>query len=349
MLSLEPVASPADIRDEWDRLATASGNVFGTWEWATAWERHLGKGRPLALYACRRADGEVAAVLPLYLTAMRPVRLLRFLGHGPADQLGPVCSGADAPAVARALLELVRLRPLGARGLLAERLPADQNWAELLGPGRLRRESSPVLDTAGRSWNEFVASRSRNFREQVGRRERKLGREHRLSIRLTTDTARLDDDFDTFVRLHALRWGQESAFTGARARFHRDFAHLSLERGWLRLWLLEVDGSAVAAWYGFRFAGIDSYYNASRDPAWDSRSVGFVLLTHTIRTAFEDGMKEYRFLLGDEPYKDRFAGRDPGLETVLVGPRSLARAAAIGAAAAAVLPARGRRLLKRLG
>ena len=56
----------------------------------------------------------------------------------------------------------------------------------------------------------------------------------------------------------------------------------ALERGWLRLWVLEADGKAVAAWYGFRFAQIDWYYQSGRDPDWERQSVGFVLLAHTI-------------------------------------------------------------------
>jgi CelD/BcsL family acetyltransferase involved in cellulose biosynthesis len=72
----------------------------------------------------------------------------------------------------------------------------------------------------------------------------------------------------------------------------------------------------VAAWYGLRFAGTESYYQAGRNPAWDHRSVGFVLLAHSIRSAFDDGVQEYRFLRGQEAYKYRFAEEDAGLETI---------------------------------
>jgi hypothetical protein len=40
-----------------------------------------------------------------------------------------------------------------------------------------------------------------------------------------------------------------------------------------------------------------------------------VLLIHSIRQALEDGLDEYRFLRGGEPFKYRFAANDPGLET----------------------------------
>src|SRR6185436_512520 len=95
------------------------------------------------------------------------------------------------------------------------------------------------------------------------------------------DRASFEADFERLVQLHELRWGERSpAFVGPLADFHRDFASVALERGWLRLWSLEVDGTTVAAWHGFRFGGFESYYQSGRDPAWDSYRVGFVLLTH---------------------------------------------------------------------
>jgi alkylation response protein AidB-like acyl-CoA dehydrogenase len=67
---------------------------------------------------------------------------------------------------------------------------------------------------------------------------------------------------------------------------------------------------------GFRLAGVESYYQAGRDPRWNRYHVGLVLLAHAIQQAAYDSMTEYRLLRGGEPYKYRFATTDPGLETV---------------------------------
>src|SRR3954453_15544676 len=91
-LTLERLGDPASVREDWTTLAERAGNVFATWEWADAWWRVYGEDRPLPVHGCRDADGLLVAVLPLYLSRTRPVRTLRFLGHGPADQLGPVCA-----------------------------------------------------------------------------------------------------------------------------------------------------------------------------------------------------------------------------------------------------------------
>ena len=350
-LRLEPIDDLASVREEWTALAESAGNLFATWEWADAWWRVYGADRPLHVTGCRDESGRLVAVLPLYLSTRRPVRTLRFLGHGPADQLGPVCAPEDRTAVAEAAKRLL-MEELGAWDLLlAERLAPAEGWAGALGGRVVHTEDSPTLLIAGRSFDEFLASRSKNFREQVRRRERKLRREHEVELRLSGPD-RLDADMDMLFRLHAARWseGKSSALAGSRERFHRDFAGRALERGWLRLWVLEADGAPRAAWYGFRFAQMDWYYQSGRDPDWERQSVGFVLLAHTIRQAFDDGMTEYRLLRGGEEYKGRFASDDPGLETVAL-PRGLLGRGAIAAAAAArsMPPALRKRALRLAG
>ena len=93
--------------------------------------------------------------------------------------------------------------------------------------------------------------------------------------------------------------------------FHRELAREALARGWLRLWLLELDGRPIAAWHGFRVGPVASYYQAGRDPSYERFSVGFVLLAHSIRSAIAEGATEYRFGRGDEPLQGQVHEHGP--------------------------------------
>jgi CelD/BcsL family acetyltransferase involved in cellulose biosynthesis len=349
-VTLEPAGDLESIRDEWTTAAQRSGNVFATWEWAVTWWRHFGAGRPLLVTVCRDGDGRLLGVLPLYLSTARPLRVVRFIGSGPADRQGPIGAPDDRPALARALLEALAGTAPSWDVLLAERLPCEESWDRLLGAVPIQREGCPVLEIAGRSWDELLASASANFRQQVRSRERRLARSHRLRYRLTDDPARLSRDVATLVRLHEARWGSagSGAFRARRRAFHEEFAGLALRRGWLRLWFLELDDRPVAAWYGFRYGGAEWFYQGGRDPAYDRLSVGFVLMAHTIREAADAGLARYHLLRGDEPYKARFASADPGLATAALVRGARGRAALAAARAARALPPRGRRLLVRL-
>lgn len=319
------------LREEWDALAATTANVFATWEFVSTWLHHFGEGRPLLVEPRRGPDGRLVAILPLYLWRARPLKVARFLGHDVGDQLGPIHS-PDARSEA-----VDGLRALLADGrcdvLVGERLPGEERWAATLAATPLAREASPVLRFETRSWDDHLASRSSNFRQQVRRRERTLAREHAVRFRLADDGERLQHDLDTLFALHASRWGGGDTTFARSEAFHREFAARAFARGWLRLWFLEIDGRARAAWYGFRFGGAEAYYQSGRDRQWDERHVGFVLLVHTIRQALEEGMREYKFLRGDEPYKYRFASDDPGLETIALAQTILGRAAVATAAA----------------
>ncbi len=349
-MTLEVVGDLESIREEWTAAAELSGNIFATWEWAVTWWRHFGAGRPLLATVCRDGDERLLGVLPLYLSTTRPLRVLRFLGSGPADRQGPICGPDDRPALARALLEALAGTLPRWDVLLAERLPSEESWDRLLGTVTIRREGCPVLELAGRSWEELLASASANFRQQVRSRERRLLRSHRLRYRLADDPARLPHDLATLVRLHDARWGAagSGAFDARRRAFHQEFAAVALRRGWLRLWLLELDDRPAAAWYGFRYGGADWFYQGGRDPAHDRLSVGFVLMAHTIREAADAGLARYHLLRGDEAYKARFATTDAGLATAALARGARGRAALGAARVAQALPPPARRRLVRL-
>jgi CelD/BcsL family acetyltransferase involved in cellulose biosynthesis len=342
-----PAASPSapldELQDDWVRLAYESGNVFSTWEWATTWWRRYGAAHD-PLVAASRKGRDTVALLPLYLWSRRPVRIARFIGHGPADQLGPICArGADA-TVADVLAHTAEQADVDL--VLMELLSGRESWKELLGQQPLLRESSPTI-SLGAGWDGYLAARSANLRQQIRRRERQLDRLHSVRFRLATAPDRLQEDLTLLYALHRARWGGRSAFTRFED-FHRDFAAIALERGWLRLWFLELDERPAAAWYGFRFAGVESYYQAGRDPAFRDESVGFVLLAHSIRQAAEEGVLEYRLLRGAESFKLRFADADPGVETFAPARGVTGRAARL-AAVVGLRSATVRSALRRLG
>ena len=339
-LTVERINDLGSIRSEWSALAEASGNVFATWEFSDIWWRAFGADRPLLVTACRRDDGSLATIVPLYEASRRPVRVLRFLGHGSAALTGPISAAGDPNIAAAGLRATLRARLWPWDVLFADGLPAREVWRARVGGRRWGHpEADPVLRIDGAGWEQYLATLSSNLRQQVRRRERKLLAAHDVQIRLVHDPARLAEDFETFLRLHDARWeGSSTSFAGERGDFHREFAAVAFERGWLRLWIMEVDDAPVAAWYGFRFGGADWFRQAGRDPAWDRHNVGFVLLVRTIREAFEDEMREYRFLRGDDAYKFRFANDDPGAETIVLGRGLSGRGAILGVASARALP-----------
>ena len=312
----------------WKALAARGTNVFATWEWASLWCRHFGAGHPLRILAVPGVTGETAAIVPLYLSTSRPFRVARFVGHGPADLLGAVADPADAKLGPAAVAEA---HANGADWdlFVGECILGREDWVPDLPGCRLSRDPFPTIAMAGETWDSYLAAGTRNFRQKIGWRSRRLQRNYDVVIRMTTDHDEFAADFDSLVQLHQARWQSSGAFQGSLETFHREFAAVAFERGWLRLWVVELNGRPAAAALVYRFGGVDYFYQMGRDRAFDDDAVGFVLTAHVVRDAFESGVSEFRLLRGDEHYKRRFATDDPGLQTIAV-PRTIVGRSAIG-------------------
>ena len=319
----------AGVEAAWRSLAEARGNAFVTPEWFRAWSTHYGADAQPAVIVASDPGSPPAGVLPL----ARQGGTLRFAGAN----LGYSFAAAGAP-VAAAL-------PAGWRTLVLDNVEAGSSWVRELLAAQPRRVAATTMRRAALpraalpdSFDDFLAARSRNFRSQVRRKTRALENDHGARFRRTERPDELHADLEAFFRLHEARWDARggSSARGERVRaFHLDFASAALERGWLRLWLLEVDGHAVAAWYGWRLGAVYSYYQAGFDPEWSDRSVGLVLLAHTFRAAIEEGAGVYDLLLGDEAYKGRFADSERQVETLVVTPALHPRRVAVALEAGA--------------
>jgi CelD/BcsL family acetyltransferase involved in cellulose biosynthesis len=325
-LSFELVPSLDAAREEWQALARRSRNVFQTWEWTKLWWRHFGAGRPLQITLVRRPDGGALAILPLYLAMRRPLRIVRFLGHGPAHLLGPICAPQDRALATRALQRALREREERVDLFLGDSLPGDEGWTKELGGRQTARYSSPLIRTEDTTWDRFLQGRSHHFRARLRNHERRLARDWGLTYRLADDPARIDDDLRLLFELHEMRWGPDASEHYAKNRsFDWELAPLALERGWLRLWIMELDGTPAVALLGLRYEGTEWLLRFGRDPDPRRRSIsaGLVLLARAVRSAIEDGVTAYRLGRSAAEYKNRFADADPEI-CEIAAPVSLA-------------------------
>jgi CelD/BcsL family acetyltransferase involved in cellulose biosynthesis len=278
-----------------------------------------------------RGGGDVRGLLPLVRAPGSAAAA--FPGTRFGDIYQPVAAEGDDELVASAAAPAIAAG-LGPRSRLdLGRVDAGARWWSELArawPGQMSvvsrpAEALPFIELNGSSWDDYLAGRSRQFRSQVGRKMRSLQRDHRVRLRRPESQDEVLGSFGTLFALHDARWrgrNEASSIASSAARdFHREFMVEAHGRGWLRLYVLEVDGMAVAAWYGWRVGDRFSYYQAGFDPTWGRYSVGFLLLAETVREAIDEGAAEYDLLLGDEAFKARFAtGRRLG-QSVLLAPR----------------------------
>lgn len=318
---LEEQAAFERLAPEWQELIkeSASDCIFLTWEWVFTWWKHLSAHRRLQLFTVRRG-GKLLAVMPLALRPGEPARLfpfpaLEFLGSGSvgSDYLDLIIRRGEEDQVLRCLvdglgnsrfmLELAQVKTAGTHvGQLAASL-RDAGWTT----ADATTHVCPYITLKGRNWEGYVASLGPSHRMNVRRRIKKLYRSFKVEHEIVSSEERRQYCFKTFLGLHHKRWsgpeGSDALNTQELISFHDEWSKLALERGWLQLHVLWLDGVPAASAYGLKYGDVFYLYQAGYDPAFGKYSVGLAMLGLTIKSAMEAGMREYDLLHGNESYK----------------------------------------------
>jgi CelD/BcsL family acetyltransferase involved in cellulose biosynthesis len=302
------------LEDGWRRLAELAGNPYLTPEWHAACRARPGAGA--VVVAVRGDGGELRGVLPLVRAAGRPLRWLRF----PGDDLGDsyemlVAPGDDPGEVARLAGRGLRAAGLRWDALALYYVDDGAPWlAGLLdglgGMATMRRSEAvrPYIDLSGGDWEHYLSTLKRTDRKETRRRERRV-LEAGAAYRLLDDPAEAAEGMAVLFRLHDMRWSEKGGSSLAaqepRTLLTR-FATDAAARGWLRLWLLEMEGEPVAAELAWRLGTRQCHYQGGFDPARQGLGVGLVLFAHALEEAVADGVAEADLGWGESDYKRRY-------------------------------------------
>jgi CelD/BcsL family acetyltransferase involved in cellulose biosynthesis len=314
---------------EWKELMKRDPNrhIFSTPEWNKTWWAEFKADKELFILRMHR-DGEIAALVPLYLKREDGRTILRFIGGiDLTDYLGPICSLEDRDRVAEAIVEWLQDAPIDWDELDAHNMPVPFGFAEFLVDHADRRgfditleqeETSAVLVLPS-SWEEYEASLDSKERHELRRKRRRLAREHPdARVRSATEET-FAADLKTFVDMHRGAEGMKGHFMRSNiASFFERMADAFMPLGWLRLDLLEIGGSAVAATFGFQLERTFYLYNSAYEPEARRLSPGLVLASELVQRAIDEGREQFDFLRGPERYKYQLGAEAVPLNNVRI-------------------------------
>jgi len=312
------------IREEWmDLLAHSSSDcIFLTWEWLHTWWKHLADTRKLHILVIRNG-ADLIAIAPLASpsttwTRLAHVRALEFLGTGSvgSDYLDIVARrGKEAEALdilvdyflrEKFMLDLKQLVNGSLVLQLAARLQ-QHHWTR----SETRTNVCPFIDLAGYTWKSFQAGLGPKHRYNFHRRVKNLYRDFDAGFECIESEDHRSAALATLVTLHNKRMQERGGSDGLHSSelvgFHEEFTRLSLAEGWLRLFVLRLNGENAAALYGFMYGKKFYFYQSGFDPRYSPYSVGLVTMGMAIEAAIRDGAEEFDLLHGDETYKSLWA------------------------------------------
>jgi serine acetyltransferase/CelD/BcsL family acetyltransferase involved in cellulose biosynthesis len=339
---IEDPARLDHVSAEWSELMNESDAdcLFLTGEWLETWWRHFSREKWTLHLVTVRRQSLLLGIMPLFTRprtfgGLLTCRSSEFLGTGliGSDYLDAIIRRGEEEHVARALIEFFeRERPL----LTLSHVPPSSNGAcamarELEQNGwiieRNRIETCPYISLRGRTWESYLASLGSNHRYNFQRRLKNLHAQGTVLFDAVEKEDQLREGLDALRSLHTLCWksrGGSQAMQSVREwAFHESFSRLALERRWLRLFLLRMNGRPIAALYGFLYKRRFYFYQSGYDPAWRRDSVGLIIMGLAIKQAIDEEAEEYDLLHGTESYKFLWTGETRNLDRIRLYPPSM--------------------------
>jgi len=141
----------------------------------------------------------------------------------------------------------------------------------------------------------------------IQRKERKLCREHEVSIKLNEPYD--ERVWNSFTELHKKRW-QESLFNEQGVvSFYKEIIPLFQEDNSVHFSYIEVNGNIASAMLTFSYRNKVYLYITSFSTEFTEYGVGVVLLNRVMEHYLNSGVKEIDFMSGRQEYKFFWADR----------------------------------------
>jgi len=307
----------ASLCKDWERLLEQSPvkSAFLTWEWLFGWWKVHQENRRLWLIAAWR-KGELAGVAPLMRERRRKfglsLRAVVNLGAPQSDAGGFLFKDENVLfhlwsrlAQNREEWDMIELNEFARNGaemqfLRGELAKTDFLWRE---EGNVHY-FIPLEET----WDKFSGRLARKFRYNL-RRALRLAEEigpveicHYSGEQVTWEV------FNTVVQInrhaHYPRlYNSQTEQALIRALIDQP----QPKQGWLDVYLLRVNGEAIAYEYGFQYEKRFEDWRSGFDTRFPSNiSVGKLLAMEVVQQCIREGYTEIDFLRGDETYKQEW-------------------------------------------
>ncbi|MGH2568725.1 MAG: GNAT family N-acetyltransferase, partial [Bacteroidota bacterium] len=326
----------AALQGRWNALVLASSaTIYQTYEWLSLWWKYFHSEHCLLWIIVFRHGKDIVGIAPFFLEAetvfgFRIRRRLRMMGScvpvrsyrglyaedGPSDYLDLIVLPEYAEDVARELVvsleehaslyDEIDLENVPDGSILLTKvmpaLHADGNRCSVR-----RTQMCPRLNVPD-SVDLFLKRLQPGVRRKFQQARKTYWQKPLYAIERVETESQVPSVFRDLVILHQQRWnraGYVGLFCDKRFEgFQREFAQVSLERGWLWLQAATMAGVRVGVRLGFVFKERYFDYLSGFDERapWGKSRPGIALLRSMIDDAIDHRADIVDFLRGDEQY-----------------------------------------------
>lgn len=318
---IKDIVNLAYYRDDWTRLLAAcpDGDLFQTFEWVSTWIEEFWRHGPIRFLLVWNGT-QLAGLAPFLLDDTgelwcSPALVLPINPH--ARRTGILHDGR-VEEVVNAILRYLRTTGSLVK-LILPHVVERSGLAKVMAEAARGTGMSTVIKADGGSpivliredWESYLLTRSDHFRSGLGRKRRKLERAGRAKFVIADAPEALDRALNAVLHVERNSWKQTAgtSFTAERglARFYHRLARRCAQQGWLRVYLLYVDGQPIAHIYGTAYRNRYYALKTAYDRSYAAYSPGAVLFGFALRDAFAQQYEMFDFLGYQSRWKNEMA------------------------------------------
>jgi CelD/BcsL family acetyltransferase involved in cellulose biosynthesis len=313
-----------NLKGEWNSLVfeDPSSTIFQTWEWNfNVWRYDGGRPRNLSIILIRDENGNLVGIAPFYSYKKTvfgfKMRIIELIGSGLTDYRSFIAKPHNRIRIYTEILNWLNENSKQWDTVdlqyISEESPIAKNYDTLFRDFKFRtaiqqHNICPYIPLSS-NLDFYENLYNRSLVKYLKRKTRKFDKDLNYRFLTVSNPSELDRYLENLFDLHKKRRNQQLQLGQFRSNNRKElFRSLSqdlIKKGWLKMFFLLVDDQKVGCLYNFEFKNKVYFYQSGLDPnpKFARYSLGYIMLTITIKEALKAGMKEYDLLSGNEGYK----------------------------------------------
>lgn len=326
-----------ELAEVWNGLVTrVNGTVFFRHEWfeaAWAWRKEDSK----LFILVARTKNKIVGILPLIQTLKRDrflnLRGLEFLTVPDTQICDLIVDQENRKSIVEAFCDALHQSSFAWDQLHLRYLCETSIALQAFKSGMEKRRHVCVTNAQGPnlfvklagSWEDYYITRSRSLKKAnnlAGNRLKKTGTiEIQWFSSPGSGEASIQTALDESIDISRRSWKQSTGNSldhSGPMQFIKTLTTHAARNGWLSLWLLSVDGKALAMEYQLLEGGNVYALRADFDASCEETSPGSHLMRTLLETLFARGLHKYYMGPGENAYKTRWTDESDTLYQLVV-------------------------------
>ena len=311
------------LQNEWESLCNELGKqvtVFASFTWYETWWRYYGSVAELFLLTMWE-KGRLVGIAPLMRKKINlhglPVKIICFLENHQSRHNDFIVLPYFRKIFFQRVFQHIKQNSDLWDVIILRFLPTSSpQYTDLLGTLNKDKKSwqqvrtwtdSPYLLPNG-SWHDYLASRSLRTRKNlrnIHNRMNRAGQSMILNIKNWEDFSKIKEDFFNIAKESWTEKIGDSIASPVNRDFFETLICHAAEKGWLSIWVLQLNGKLIAVELHLRAFGKEHALRSHYLPEFSSLSPGTFLEMKILENIFSENEKVdyYDFGGGFETYK----------------------------------------------